>query len=104
MADDFWKDADIIDAYTDEQAIEDGVLIPVQFGSISRVTRTVLYEFTQKDKSLERFNEFVEAVMKEFESQRNEKEDWFYSIEIDGSKYFVVDNSNGFTLMKPEDY
>ena len=104
MTDDFWNDADIIDVYTDEQAVEDGVLIPVQFGSINRVTRTVLHEFAQKDKSLERFNEFVEAAMKEFESQRNERDDWFYSIEIEGRKYFIADNGSGFTLMKPEDY
>jgi len=103
MTVDFWYD-DIVDAYTDEQAVEDGLLIPIQFGSINRVTRAVLHEFAQEDKSLESFNEFVEAVMKEFESQRDKRNDWFYSIEIDGRNYFVVENGSGFTLMKPEDY
>ena len=104
MAVDFWDNAEIIDAYTDEQAVEDGVLIPVKFGSINRITRTVLHEFAQKNRSLEKFNEFVDELIKKFESQRNERDDWFYSIEIEGSNYFVVENGSGFTLMKPGDY
>ena len=38
---------DIISAYTDEQALEDGVLVEVQGGKVNRVTRAVFDHFSQ---------------------------------------------------------
>ena len=52
MADDFWDDAEIISAYTDEQAVEDGVLIPVKFENITRITRTVFDDFDKGDDTI----------------------------------------------------
>lgn len=105
MTDDFWDDAEIISAYTDEEAVEDGTLIPVLFGEISRVTNTVISDFESNDKvNAEKFFEFMKTAKGQLESQRKEKDDWFYSATIEGRKYFLVDNGSGFTLMKPEDY
>ena len=33
------------------------------------------------------------------------QDDWFYSVEINGKKYFVADNGEfGYTAMLPEEY
>lgn len=39
MPDDFWKDAEVISAYTRAQAIEDGTLVDATLGEIADVTR-----------------------------------------------------------------
>ena len=106
MADDFWKDADIVYTYTDEQAIDDGIIFPVSFGIINRVTGTVLDEFAVNGEcELAKFNVFMDKAIKEFDFLRQKKDDWFYELNIDDRKYFIVENgSSYFTLMKPEDY
>jgi hypothetical protein len=104
MADDFWEDAEIIDVYTDEQAIEDGVIIPVKFGSITRITRAVFDDFDKGGFDAPRFYSFMNEAVKILEGQMKAKKDWFYSAVIEQQKYFFVENGSGFTLMKPEDY
>ena len=104
MIDDFWDDADIIDAYTDGQAVDDGVLIPVEFGSISRITRSVFEDF-KGDDAAEAFLAFIDEALKQFgENAERNPDDWFQSIELAGREYFICFNGDGFTLMKPEDY
>ena len=104
MTDDFWKDAKVISVYTDEQAIEDGVLIPIEFGDINRITRSVIEDF-KGDDAVEEFIAFINEVLKKFgENARKNPDDYFQSIELAGRKYFICENGNGFTLMKPEDY
>ena len=104
VKDDFWKDAEVIDVYTDEQAVEDGVLIPVKFGNISRITRAVFDDFDKGCFNAPRFYKFMTEAAKELEGQQRIKYDWFYSVLIEGRRYYLVDNGSGFTLMKPEDY
>lgn len=105
MTDDFWDDAEVISVYTDEQAVEDGVLIPVLFGEISRITNTVMSDFEINGKvNAEHFFSFMKKASAELEEQQKKRDDWFYSVTIEGSKYFLVDNGSGFTLMKPQDY
>ena len=104
MTDDFWEDAEVISAYTDEQAVEDGVLIPVKFENITRITKTVFDDFDKGGFDAPGFYKFMAEASKELESQQRIKYDWFYSVLIEGRRYFLVDNGNGFTLMKPEDY
>ncbi len=104
MTDNFWDDAEIISVYTDEQAIEDGVLIPVGFGDITRITRTILDDF-KGENAVEEFLAFINEVLrKSGEEARKNPDDYFQSIELAGRKYFICHNGNGFTLMKPEDY
>lgn len=106
MTDDFWKDAEIVFTYTDAQAVDDGVLMPVSFGEINLVTDGIVQLFTAKGIfSIEEFNKFMNEAARKLDEQRRKKSDWFYSIEIDSKKYFIAENgSNGFTLMKPEEY
>ncbi|MBN1794250.1 MAG: hypothetical protein JW844_04740 [Candidatus Omnitrophica bacterium] len=106
MTDDFWKDAEIIDAYTDEQAVDDGIVIPVSFGIINRVTRPVFDDFVKDEEcDLARFNIFMDKAIEIFDSVRQKKDDWFYKVVVDEIPYFVCQNDTGyFTLMKPEDY
>ncbi len=105
MTDDFWDDAEVISVYTDEQAVEDGVLIPVLFGEISRITNTVISDFEINGKvNADKFFKFMNTSKRELEARRKEKDDWLYSATIEDRKYFLVDNGSGFTLMKPQDY
>jgi len=103
---DFWDDAEVVFRYTDEQAVEDGVLIPVSFGEINLVTDEIVHMFSEKGIfSIDEFNRFMSEAARKLNEQRKKKSDWFYSIEIDSKKYFIAENgSNGFTLMKPEEY
>jgi len=104
MTDDFWDDAEIVYSYTDEQAIKDGVIIPVKFGCIIRITRAVFDDFDKGGFNASAFYSFMNEALKLLEEQKKAKEDWFYSALIQGRKYFFVENGSGFTLMKPEDY
>lgn len=46
-----------------------------------------------------------EAVEKEFDRQAKATDDWFYTIRVEGKKFFVVDNGElGYTAMRPEEY
>ena len=104
--DDFWKDAEVIDVYTDEQAVEDGVLMPVFFGAINLVTDGIVSRFTRQSFfDIEKFNSFMTEAARKLSEQQKEKADWFYSVAIEEKKYFIAQNgSNGFTLMLPEEY
>lgn len=106
MIDDFWEDAEVISVYTDEQAIDDGILMPVSFGEINLVTDGIVQMFSNKGIfSIDEFNRFMNEAAKKLDEQRKRKSDWFYSIQIDKDNYFIAENgSNGFTLMKPEEY
>lgn len=103
---DFWKDSDIVFRYTDKQAVDDGVLMPVSFGEINLVTDGIVEMFSTKGIfEIDKFNRFMNQAAKKLDEQRKRKSDWFYSIQIDKEKYFIAENgSNGFTLMKPEEY
>ncbi len=104
MTDNFWDDAEIISAYTDEEAIEDGVLIPIDFSDITRITHSVIEDF-KEENAVEKFLAFMNEVDKRFaENAERNPDEWFQSIEVAGRKYFICFNGNGFTLMKPEDY
>ena len=106
MTDELFTAEDIIFTYTDEQAVEDGILMPVSFGAINLVTDGIVYLFSKKGIfSIDEFNRFMSEAARKLEEQQKLKEDWFYSILIDSKKYFIAMNgSNGFTLMKPEEY
>ena len=103
-SEDFWDGAEIIYKYSDEDAIDDGVLIPVCFGGINRITRSVFDDFDKPCFDSAAFNQFMNKAALELQKQQKEKSDWFYSTILDDRKYFIVDNGSGFTLMKPQDY
>jgi hypothetical protein len=118
-----FKESDIVSVYTDEQAVEDGVLVrsegvlPCPF---NRVTRAVWDEFTQPMKSkgsvivmtnttkLSRLGEVVNRKYKAGELT----EGWVV-LEFEGHKIWAMPNETtyskiapvpGWTIMFPDDY
>ena len=106
MSDPLFTEEDIIFKYTDEDGIADGILMPVSFGSINIVTDGIIHLFSGHGMlEIERFNSFMTKAAGLLFEQQKLKEDWFYSVEIEGKKYFIAMNgSNGFTMMLPEEY
>lgn len=105
--DNFWKEEDIIVSYTDDEAVEDGVLVPVRYGEICFVTGSIIGDFEKIPEEIRHLiiDKFLRDAMKTFEAERKKKEDWFYEVTVWKKKYFVALNGrNLFTLMKPEDY
>ena len=105
--DNFWKKEDIIFSYTDNEAIEDGILVAVRYGEICFVTANALSDFEKipEDVGGLIIDKFLKDAAKTLEAKRRKKDDWFYEITVWKKKYFVALNGkNLFTLMKPEDY
>lgn len=106
MNDELFTEEDVIFKYTDEQAVADGVLVPVSFGAINLVTDGIIDKFRYQGLfELAMFNSFMTEAARLLSEQQKLKDDRFYSIAIEGKKYFVAMNgSSGFTLMLPEEY
>ncbi len=50
-------------------------------------------------------SELREKIEIAFNTMTKERDDWFYSVEIDGKKYFIADNGEfGYTAMLPDEY
>ena len=118
-----FKESDIVSVYTDEQAVEDGVLVrsegvlPCPF---NRVTRAVWDEFTQPMKSkgsvivmtnTTKLSQLGDAVYKKFKA--GEFTEGWVIIEFEGHKIWAMPNETtyskiapvpGWTIMFPEDY
>lgn len=54
---------------------------------------------------MELSSDMRERVEKEFYKASAKVDDYFYAIEVDGQKFFVVDNGEmGYTAMIPNEY
>jgi hypothetical protein len=50
-------------------------------------------------------SELREKIEMAFNAAAKKKDDWFYSVTIDGKDYFIADNGEfGYTAMLPEEY
>ena len=89
------EDWEVISEYTDKQAVEDGVLVPVSGpGGVNRVTRAVFDHFTRP------LAEAIRAMAK----LPPDKDGWRTGA-AEGKKLWLVPNEvHGLTLMFPEDY
>ena len=93
--------------YTDQQALDDGVLVVVAGeGRVNRVTRAVFDHFVQPigDPAFQVFNitPLMEAIRVMLKIEL--KEGWRTGTH-DGKELWLVPNEvGGFTLMFPEDY
>ena len=118
-----FKEADIVYAYTDEQAVEDGVLVrtegvlPCPF---NRVTRAVWDAFTQPVGKMPggvtvtnttQIYQLGEAVNRKFKA--GELTEGWVVLEFEGHKIWAMPNETvfssirpvqGWTIMFPEDY
>ena len=118
-----FKESDIVSVYTDEQAVEDGVLVrsegvlPCPF---NRVTRAVWDEFTQPMKSkgsvivmtnTTKLSQLGEAVNRKYKA--GELTEGWVVLEFEGHKIWAMPNETtyskiapvpGWTIMFPDDY
>lgn len=98
-----FEDMEIISVYTQEQAIEDGILIPVGFCGKQKVIFTSnLFADGYEDA-----DKRVALVRKGLEMLRgDDPEDTKYMRlrVIEKDRIWVIWNAEGFTFMKPEDY
>ena len=88
----------VIHAYTDDEALEDGVLVAVNLGQITRVTRAVFdWLCPEEDISeLARACQYMTAIVPD--------RGW-YTGEFQGRALWVIPNElDTLTLMFPEDY
>ena len=100
----------IISSYSDDQAIDDGVLVPLFFSKVNRVTRPVFDYFV---KSPEENVTFIEMIFKitplrdavEAISKVRPDGDGWRKLNYQGKELWLVPNEvGGFTLMFPDDY
>lgn len=100
----------IIDIYTDEQAIEDGYLIPFPHHKGWCCTRAVWEELPEEDGEGKIRHLGALVLDASFEVQRVLKinpDEWLISSGpyVEESGYWLARNGlGGFTIMKPEDY
>ena len=99
----------VIHAYTLLQAIEDGVLFELRpdtwlklTGGKPIVVTAPLWERFDEDKLLHLWNQYVHwrwnvmATLPE--------EDQMFSYELEGVKFWVIEDGAAFTLLRPEDW
>ena len=120
---DFFTDADVISAYTSEQATEDGVLFDIrkvnpawEKGIFSHVTTNLLQVggYFNEDKSLnipnllDLLNQSLEIVRKK--SKNFTEHNWFFEGEIElpsvnRQQVFIEQNETGkYTILLPSDH
>ena|SRR2546425_8956378 len=100
---------EIIYAYTDEQAVEDGVLVPISAGRVNRVTRTVFDQLTEQMGSspltgpVTNIGPLMEAIRAIL--QLAPDEDGWRKLTWRGKELWLLPNEvGGITLMFPQDY
>src|SRR5436190_2092038 len=100
---------EIIYAYTDEQAVEDGVLVPVSEGKVNRVTRAVFDHFTESIGStpmtgpVTNIGPLLEAIRTVLQVPPDE--DGWRKLTWRGKELWLLPNElGGLTLMFPDDY
>lgn len=108
---DFWGST--ISVYTSLQAVEDGILIKTGHPLINYITSSVfevcIRPFVTEDVDeavlVRKLIEDTIAEMKKIYLKSGKKEDWFYSFEIKGCKFFcALNETEKFTLMLQSDY
>lgn len=115
MLDDFWKDAVIIDAYTDTEAVEDGYLTDVSIlgiifngKPINRVTVGVwsLLEFAEMDSAIKKNR--LRFIAGNSVKDREGDDAWGIfapNPQLGNQKLWLVGNELGaYTLMLPSEY
>jgi len=98
----------VISRYTDAQALEDGVLVAVDFAPVNRVTRAVFDHFARPMNALRATGGIIDIspVRKAVEAMLAvEPDDGWRSRTYEGKDLWLIPNEvKGLTLMFPEDY
>jgi len=108
MMSDF-EEKDIVSRYTQQQAIEDGVLVeifktnwPKLSGGRSILATSHLYDNVSLAGLMEIWNEFAKW-RREIMPTLPEEEKLFHT-QMNDKKVWVIEDQSAFTLMYPEDY
>ncbi len=94
---------DIISRYTQEQAIEDGILVKVgTYGKLPVVFTTNLFYdgYEEKEKRIE----LVKKGLEMLKQPDKEDTDYMKLRVIEKDKIWVILDGDGITFLKPEDY
>ena len=102
------QEPEVISRYTDAQALEDGVLVAVDFAPVNRVTRSVFDYFARPIDTSPAKGAVIDItpVRKVIEAMLAvESDDGWRSGIYEGKNLWLIPNEvKGLTLMFPEDY
>lgn len=100
-----FDNAQLLCLYTREQAIEDGLLIPYQFPYQGEMIDCCFslglweeYRYSQT-----RLKELCRKGMRLLE-QYDEEDGWGRKLRVISSNIWVIDDEEGLTFLRPEDY
>lgn len=97
------KEPEVIYTYTREQAIDDGILVPVgKVGNQSVVITSNLFKESYEDE--EKRKALVNRGLELLRQPDPEDTSYMKLRVIEKDKIWVIWNGEGFTFMKPEDY
>jgi hypothetical protein len=104
-------DMPIVYKYTDEDGIEDGILVKlwtlgITSKKIDIVTTGVieLFKVSEGENGAQYDISELQKLIAYSEGVMVTKKDWFYSIVWEGKKFFVAQNETGYTIMLPSEY
>lgn len=104
-------DMPIIAKYTDEDGIEDGILVRLEtLGitskkiNIATVGVIELFRVSEGENGAQYDISKLQKLIAFSEDAMAAKKDWFYSIVWEGRKFFVAQNERGYTIMLPSEY
>jgi hypothetical protein len=91
-----------ISVYTQQQAIDDGMLLKV--GELSKTKLPVIFTSNLFEEVKDHYQEIIQKGL-ELLNQPNEEDDGYYKLRvITKNQIWVIANAEGVTFMKPEDY
>ena len=93
-----FDERDIIDAYTRQDAIADGMIF-----NAGRIANREIDLTTNLIAKLDKY-ELAKAIVESLETVRHFRQPDMKEIEVNGRKVWVDDNGSVITLMLPEDY
>ena len=93
-----WSKDDIIDVYTRDDAIKDGIIF-----NAGRIANRDVDLTTSLIEQLSKY-ELAKAIVMALEAARHFRQPDMKEIEVNGKRVWVDDNGSVITLMLPEDY
>lgn len=104
-------DMPIVYKYTDEDGIEDGILVRLwTLGinskkiDIATIGVIELFKISEGENGAQYDLTKLQKLIAYSEGTMATKKDWFYSIVWGGKKFFVAQNETGYTIMLPSEY
>jgi hypothetical protein len=100
---------DIIDSYTDAQAVEDGFLVTWDDLQVNRVTRAVFDHFTRPMGTSPQTDVVIDItplrkILQTMLKVEADEDGWRVDTYVNKRLWLIPNEVNGLTLMFPEDY